>query len=101
MPLGTQIATGLHPRKFGTFLLTIVAVIIIVIKVMRDYAIGTGTVIYTDLTAFLFALPFFFAIALTLIFHKIVVGNRTMIIVFIIFLILSYIIIVPLILSSI
>jgi len=101
MVLGTQISTGLHPRKFGTFLLAVVAIIIIIIKIMRNYNIGKGTFLYTQFNGLLFSLPLLFAIALTLISHKIVMGYKSMIIVFIMFLILSYLIIVPLFTGSI
>lgn len=95
-----KIATALHPRHFGTFLLTMLALILIILKTMNVYAIGKGTVLYSELTGIMLAFPFFIAIALTLIFHKLVLGYKTMIIMFVFWLIVAYVILTPIILAG-
>ncbi len=95
-----KIATALHPRKFGTFLLTTLAIILIILKAMNDYAFGKNTVIYKELDAVMLAMPFFIAIALTLIFHRLVIGYKTMILMFIFWLIIAYVILTPVLLSG-
>jgi hypothetical protein len=95
-----KIATALHPRKFGTFLLTVLAIVLIILKIMNDYTFEKGTIVYQELTGIMLAMPFFIAIALTLIFHRLVIGYKTMILMFIFWLIIAYVILTPVLLSG-
>lgn len=97
---GHKIVTALHPRHFGTFLLTVMAMLLIVLKVMNDYAIGVGSPLYAELNGIMLAFPFFIAISLTLIFHKLVIGYKSMVIMFVIWLIIAYVVLTPVILSG-
>ncbi|MCL6090334.1 MAG: hypothetical protein M1393_04765 [Candidatus Thermoplasmatota archaeon] len=97
--LGT-VMTRFNPRVFGTLILTMLGIILIILKVMRDYTIGQNTTLYTQLTAIMLAFPIFIAIAITLILHRLVLGYKSMIIMFAFWLIISYIIITPIVLGG-
>ena len=97
--LGT-VMTRFNPRVFGTLLLGMVSLIIIILKIMNDYTFEKGTIVYQELTGIMLAMPFFIAIALTLIFHRLVIGYKTMILMFIFWLIIAYVILTPVLLSG-
>jgi hypothetical protein len=92
--------TRFNPRVFGTLLLGMVSFIIIILKIMNDYAIGKNTTLYYELNGIMLSLPFFIAIAITMILHRLVIGYKTMILMFVFWLIISYLIITPVVLSG-
>ena len=94
------VMTRFNPRVFGTLLLGMVSFIIIILKIMNDYAIGKNTTLYHELDGIMLSLPIFIAIAITMILHRLVMGYKTMILMFIFWLILSYLIITPVVLSG-
>ena len=93
--LGT-VMTRFNPRVFGTLLLGMVSLIIIILKIMNDYEIGKNTTLYYELNGIMLSLPIFIAIAITMILHRLVIGYKTMILMFIYWLIISYLIITQL-----
>lgn len=97
--LGT-VMTRFNPRVFGTLLLGMVSLIIIILKIMNDYEIGKNTSLYYELNGIMLSLPIFIAIAITMILHRLVIGYKTMILMFIFWLIISYLIITPVVLSG-
>ena len=97
--LGT-VMTRFNPRVFGTLLLGMVSLIIIILKIMNDYEIGKNTTLYYELNGIMLSLPIFIAIAITMILHRLVIGYKTMILMFIFWLIISYLIITPVVLSG-
>lgn len=98
---GGKIITALHPRHFGQFLLGFFAVLLVILKFMNDYAVGKNSTLYLQLNSIMLSFPIFIAIALTLIFHRMVVGYRSMVIMFFIWLIIAYVVLTPIILSGI
>ena len=97
--LGT-VMTRFNPRVFGTLLLGMVSLIIIILKIMNDYTFEKGTIVYQELTGIMLSLPIFIAIAITMILHRLVIGYKTMILMFVFWLIISYLIITPVVLSG-
>ena len=97
--LGT-VMTRFDPRVFGTLLLGMVSLIIIILKIMNDYTFEKGTIVYQELTGIMLSLPIFIAIAITMILHRLVIGYKTMILMFVFWLIISYLIITPVVLSG-
>ena len=97
--LGT-VMTRFNPRVFGTLLLGMVSLIIIILKIMNDYEIGKNTSLYYELNGIMLSLPIFIAIAITMILHRLVIGYKTMILMFVFWLIISYLIITPVVLSG-
>ena len=97
--LGT-VMTRFNPRVFGTLLLGMVSLIIILLKIMNDYEIGRNTSLYYELNGIMLSLPIFIAIAITMILHRLVMGYKTMILMFVFWLIISYLIITPVVLSG-
>ncbi len=98
--LGAGVITRFNPRIFGTMLLTMLGIILVILKFMNDFAIGKGTSLYYELNGIMLAFPIFIAIAITLIFHRLVLGYKTMILMFVIWLIISYLIITPVVLGG-
>lgn len=96
-----KVITSLHSRRFGTFLLTIVALSLFILKIMTDYGVGKETPLYTEFTGVMMALPLFIAIAMTLIFHRLVFGYKSMIIMFLLWIALAYVFLTPIILGGI
>ena len=94
------VMTRFNPRVFGTLLLGMVSLIIIILKIMNDYEIGKNTTLYYELNGIMLSLPIFIAIAITMILHRLVIGYKTMILMFIFWLIISYLIITPVVLSG-
>lgn len=90
----------LTPFKVGTFILMLISVIIIIMKVMIHYGIGLTTGFYSTLQAFLIVLPFFLAIALILIFLRFLKNYLYLIISFVIFLVLGFLFITPLLIGG-
>ena len=97
--LGT-VMTRFNPRVFGTLLLGMVSLIIIILKIMNDYTFEKGTIVYQELTGIMLSLPIFIAIAITMILHRLVMGYKTMILMFVFWLIISYLIITPVVLGG-
>ena len=97
--LGT-VMTRFNPRVFGTLLLGMVSLIIIILKIMNDYEIGKNTTLYYELNGIMLSLPIFIAIAITMILHRLVIGYKTMILMFVFWIIISYLIITPVVLSG-
>ena len=97
--LGT-VMTRFNPRVFGTLLLGMVSLIIIILKLMNDYTIGKNTTLYYELNGIMLSLPIFIAIAITMILHRLVMGYKTMILMFVFWLIISYLIITPVVLGG-
>lgn len=97
--LGT-VMTRFNPRVFGTLLLGMVSLIIIILKIMNDYTIGKNTTLYYELNGIMLSLPIFIAIAITMILHRLVMGYKTMILMFVFWLIISYLIITPVVLGG-
>ena len=97
--LGT-VMTRFNPRVFGTLLLGMVSFIIIILKIMNDYEIGKNTTLYYELNGIMLSLPIFIAIAITMILHRLVMGYKTMILMFVFWLIISYLIITPVVLGG-
>ena len=96
--LGT-VMTRFNPRVFGTLLLTMMGIIIIILKIMNDYAIAKNTSLYYELNGIMLSLPIFIAIAITMILHRLVIGYKTMILMFVFWFVVSYLIITPVVLS--
>ena len=94
------VMTRFNPRVFGTLLLGMVSLIIIILKIMNDYEIGKNTTLYYELNGIMLSLPIFIAIAITMILHRLVIGYKTMILMFVFWLIISYLIITPVVLSG-
>lgn len=101
MFLPGKVMTALHPRRFGTFLLSLLMASLFILKIMTDYGIGKTTPLYSELTGLMLAFPFFIAIAMTLLFHKLVFGYKSMIVMFLIWLVLAYVFLTPIILGGI
>ena len=84
------------PTKVGLFMISIISIILIIVKVMLRFNIGINSSFYATLSGFTVALPFFLAIALTLIFFRWVrLRYEYLIISFIIFLIIGFVFISP------
>lgn len=94
------VMTRFNPRVFGTLLLGMMSVIILILKFMNDYEIGKGTTLYYELNGIMLSFPIFIAIAITMILHRLVVGYKTMILMFVFWLVISYLIITPTILGA-
>ena len=94
------VMTRFNPRVFGTLLIGMMSIIIIILKVMNDYEIGKNTSLYYELNGIMLSFPIFFAIALTMILHRLVIGYKTMILMFVFWLIISYLIITPIVLGG-
>lgn len=101
MFIAGKVVTALHPRRFGTFLLTLLALSLFILKIMTDYGVGKNTALYTELTGMMMALPLFIAIAMTLIFHRLVFGYKSMVVMFLIWIVLAYVVLTPIILGGI
>jgi hypothetical protein len=99
--LGVAVLTKFNPRVFGTMILTMLGIVLIILKIMRDYTIGQNTALYAQLTGIMLAFPIFIAIAITLIFHRLVFGYKSMIVMFVLWLIVAYVILTPVILGGI
>ena len=97
--MGT-VMTRFNPRVFGTLLLGMISIIIIILKFMNDYEIGKNTTLFYDLNGVMLSFPIFIAIAITMILHRLVIGYKTMIIMFVFWLIISYLIITPIVLGG-
>ncbi|MCL5989181.1 MAG: hypothetical protein M1166_02485 [Candidatus Thermoplasmatota archaeon] len=97
--MGT-VMTRFNPRVFGTLLLGMISIIIIILKIMNDYEIGKNTTLFYDLNGIMLSFPVFIAIAITMILHRLVIGYKTMIIMFVFWLIISYLIITPIVLGG-
>lgn len=97
--LGT-VMTRFNPRVFGTLLLGMMSIIIIILKIMNDYEIGRNTSLYYELNGIMLAFPIFIAIAITMILHRLVIGYKSMIIMFVFWLVISYLILAPVILGA-
>ena len=96
----STVMTRFNPRVFGTLLLTMMGIIIIILKFMNDYEIGKNTTLYFELNGIMLSFPIFFAIAITMILHRLVIGYKTMILMFVFWLIISYLIITPIVLGG-
>jgi len=94
------VMTRFNPRVFGTLLLGMMSIIILILKFMNDYEIGKGTTLYYELNGIMLSFPIFIAIAITMILHRLVVGYKTMILMFVFWLVISYLIITPIILGA-
>ena len=94
------VMTRFNPRVFGTLILGMVSFIIIILKIMNDYAIAKNTSLYYELNGIMLSLPIFIAIAITMILHRLVIGYKTMILMFVFWLIISYLIITPVVLGG-
>jgi hypothetical protein len=94
------VMTRFNPRVFGTLLLGMMSVIILILKFMNDYEIGKDTTLYYELNGIMLSFPIFIAIAITMILHRLVVGYKTMILMFVFWLVISYLIITPTILGA-
>ena len=94
------VMTRFNPRVFGTLLLTMIGIIIFILKIMNEYAIGKNTTLYYELNGIMLSLPIFIAIAITMILHRLVMGYKTMILMFVFWLIISYLIITPVVLGG-
>jgi|ACXJ01.1.fsa_nt_gi glucan phosphoethanolaminetransferase (alkaline phosphatase superfamily) len=94
------VMTRFNPRVFGTLLIGMMSIIIIILKVMNDYEIGKNTSLYYELNGIMLSFPIFFAIAITMILHRLVIGYKTMILMFVFWLIISYLIITPIVLGG-
>ena len=97
--LGT-VMTRFNPRVFGTLLIGMMSIIIIILKLMNDYEIGKNTMLYYELNGIMLSFPIFFAIAITMILHRLVIGYKSMIVMFVFWLIISYLIITPIVLGG-
>ncbi|MFG1461156.1 MAG: hypothetical protein AAE987_07255 [Thermoplasmataceae archaeon] len=97
--LGT-VMTRFNPRVFGTLLIGMMSIIIIILKLMNDYEIGKNTMLYYELNGIMLSFPIFFAIAITMILHRLVIGYESMIVMFVFWLIISYLIITPIVLGG-
>jgi hypothetical protein len=75
--------TRVNPMVFGTLLLGMASIIIIILKVMNDYEIGKNTSLYHKLNGIMLSFPIFIAIALTMIMHRFVIGYKTMLAMFV------------------
>lgn len=98
--LGAGVITRFNPRVFGTMLLTMLGIILIILKIMNDYAIGKGSSLYYELNEIMLSFPIFIAIAITLIFHRFVLGYKSMFIMFLFWLIISHLIITPIVIGG-
>lgn len=84
------------PPKVGLFLLGVISITLIILKAMIKFNLGTSSSFYSTLSAFAVAIPFFLAIALTLIFFRwIRMRYEYLVISFIVFLILGFVFISP------
>ena len=95
----STVMTRFNPRVFGTLLLTMMGIIIIILKFMNDYEIGKNTTLYFELNGIMLSFPIFIAIAITMILHRFVMGYKTMIVMFVFWLVISYLILAPIILG--
>ena len=67
---------------------------------MNYYAIGKNTTLYYELNGIMLSLPIFIAIAITMILHRLVIGYKTMLLMFVFWLIILYVIIAPVVLGG-
>ena len=72
--IGAGVITRFNPRVFGTLLLTMLGIILIILKIMNSYSIGKGSSLYFELNEIMLSFPIFIAFAITLIFHRLVLG---------------------------
>ena len=92
-----NIVKRISPEKIGLFLLAIISVVLITLKAMIAYNIGINSSIYNSLEGFAIALPFFLAAALLLILYRFISKNYIiMIVVYLVFLIIGFVAITPL-----
>jgi hypothetical protein len=96
----STVMTKFNPRVFGTLLLTMIGIIIFILKIMNNYEIGRNTTLYYELNGIMLSLPIFIAIAITMIQHRLVMGYKSMIVMFVFWLIISYLIITPVVLGE-
>ena len=91
----TKMVMPLTPTKFGYFTLFIISIMLIVMKTMIIYNIGVNTGFYNIVSAFVIVIPFFIAIAMVLILYRFMKNIWYIGITFLIFLIISFVYISP------